>query len=92
MSNNQNRGNMGEQMKEALAQALRTGDFKNLNDLVTQTVTSTLNEVGIHIPFENESQSNQQNSSTHFSHNHSPESSGSNPSNYSGDYSNGYTS
>ena len=56
MSNNQNRGNMGEQIKEALAQALRTGDFKNLNDLVTQTVTSTLNEVGIHIPFENESQ------------------------------------
>ncbi|MCI8613595.1 MAG: hypothetical protein HFJ01_00485 [Lachnospiraceae bacterium] len=55
MSNNQNRGNMGEQIKEALAQALRTGDFKNLNDLVTQTVTSTLNEVGIHIPFENES-------------------------------------
>ncbi len=40
-------------MKDALAEALRTGDFKNLNDLVTQTVASTINEVGKHIPFEN---------------------------------------
>lgn len=53
MNDYQNRGNTGEQMKEALAQALRTGDFKNLNDLVTRTVANTINEAGIHIPFEN---------------------------------------
>ncbi len=53
MSDYQNRSNVGEQMKEALAQALRTGDFKDLNNLVNQTVTSTLNEVGKHISFEN---------------------------------------
>lgn len=56
MSDYQNQSNIGEQMKEALAEALRTGDFKNLNDLVAQTVTSTLNEVGKHISFENKSE------------------------------------
>lgn len=55
MSDYQNRGNIGEQMKDALAEALQTGDFKNLNNLVTQTVASTLNEVGKHISFENDS-------------------------------------
>ena len=42
-------------MKEALSQALQSGDFSNLNSLVSQTVTNTLNEVGKeigkHIPF-----------------------------------------
>lgn len=42
-------------MKEALSQALQSGDFSGLNSLVSQTVTNTLNEVGKevgkHIPF-----------------------------------------
>ena len=46
MSNNQNRNNMGEQIKGAVADALRTGDFANLNELVSQTVTDTLHEAG----------------------------------------------
>lgn len=46
MNGNQNQNNMGEQIKDALADALQNGDFKILNDLVTQTVTDTLNEVG----------------------------------------------
>lgn len=49
MNGNQNQRNMGEQIKDALADALQSGDFKMLNDLVTQTVTDTLNEVGRHI-------------------------------------------
>lgn len=49
MNGNQNQNNMGEQIKDALADALQSGDFKILNDLVTQTVTDTLNEVGKHI-------------------------------------------
>ena len=32
-------------MKDALADALRSGDFKHLNDLVSQTVINTVNEV-----------------------------------------------
>lgn len=59
-------------MKDALAQALQTGDFKNLNDLVTQTVTNALNEVGKHIPFENnENQPDHPNHSASFSQNFS---------------------
>lgn len=46
MNGNQNQNNMGEQIKDALAEALQSGDFRILNDLVTQTVTDTLNEVG----------------------------------------------
>ena len=46
MSNNQNRNSMGEQIKGAVADALRTGDFANLNELVSQTVTDTLHEAG----------------------------------------------
>lgn len=46
MWEDQNQKNMGEQIKDALADALQNGDFKNLNDLVSQTVTDTLNEVG----------------------------------------------
>ena len=45
MSNNQNWSNTGELMKDALSEALNTGDFKELNNLVAQT----LNEVGIHV-------------------------------------------
>lgn len=46
MSNNQNLNNMGEQIKGAVADALKTGDFANLNELVSQTVTDTLHEAG----------------------------------------------
>lgn len=49
MNGNQNQKNMGEQIKDALAEALQSGDFRILNELVTQTVTDTLNEVGKHI-------------------------------------------
>lgn len=45
MNDYQNSNSTGEQMKDALAEALRSGDFKNLNDLVSQTVTNTVNEV-----------------------------------------------
>lgn len=45
MSDNQNPSGIGEQMKDALAEALRSGDFKNLNILVSQTVITTVNEV-----------------------------------------------
>lgn len=51
MSNNQNWNKMGEDIKDALSQALRSGDFTNLNELVSQSVVNTLNEVGKHIPF-----------------------------------------
>ena len=51
MSNNQNWNKMGEDIKDALSEALRSGDFTNLNDLVSQSVVNTLNEVGKHIPF-----------------------------------------
>lgn len=45
MNENQNSSSVGDQMKDALADALRTGDFKNLNILVSQTVVNTVNEV-----------------------------------------------
>lgn len=51
MSNNQNWNKMGDDFKDALSEALRSGDFTNLNDLVSQSVVNTLNEVGKHIPF-----------------------------------------
>ncbi len=50
MGDNQNWNQTGEQIKGALAEALKSGDFRNLNALVSQTATSVLNEVGIHIP------------------------------------------
>lgn len=43
---NGNQNNIGEQIKDALTDALQSGDFRILNDLVAQTVTDTLNEVG----------------------------------------------
>ena len=61
MSDNQYSGSTGEQMKDALADALRTGDFKNLNDLVSQTVINTVNEVKRQItPKTDEGQGNRQ--------------------------------
>ncbi len=49
MNNNQTWNNTGEQIKIALSDALNTGDFKELNTLVAQSVTVALNEVGIHV-------------------------------------------
>lgn len=49
MGNNQNWTNTGEQIKNALADALNTGDFKNLNNVVAQSVTTALNEAGINM-------------------------------------------
>lgn len=46
MNGNPNQRNAGEQIKDALTDALQGGDFRRLNSLVTQTVTDTLNEVG----------------------------------------------
>lgn len=46
MNDSQNWNVVGEKMKNALSDALRTGDFANLNELVSQTVTDTLNEAG----------------------------------------------
>ena len=47
MSDRQNWSGLGEQFKGALADALQSGDFTQLNELVTGTVVNTLNEVGI---------------------------------------------
>ena len=61
MSNNQNWNKMGEDIKDALSEALRSGDFTNLNDLVSQSVSDAINEVRKHIPFvENGGQPNSQ--------------------------------
>ena len=49
MSNNQNWSSMGEQIKDALSDALQSGNFNNLNDLVTQAVTNSLKDAGINI-------------------------------------------
>ncbi len=49
MNDNQNWINTGELMKDALSEALNTGDFKELNNLVAQSVTTVLNEVGVHV-------------------------------------------
>lgn len=46
MSENQNWNTFGKQMEGALADALRTGDFKDLNRLVSQTVASAVSEAG----------------------------------------------
>ena len=64
MSDNQNWRNIGEQMKNELTHALQTGDFKQLNNLVSQTVANTLNEVGIHIMPDGSQNSNQYGSSS----------------------------
>lgn len=49
MNDSQNWNIVGEQMKSALSDALQTGDFSALNELVTQTVSDTLNDAGKHI-------------------------------------------
>lgn len=49
MSDNQNWSSMGEQIKGALSDALQSGNFNNLNDLVTQAVTNSLKDAGINI-------------------------------------------
>lgn len=46
MSEDQNRKNRGEQITSALSDALSTGDFSVLNDLVSQTLADTLNDAG----------------------------------------------
>ena len=46
MSNNSHLNNLGEQMKGALNDALTTGDYKELKSLVSDTVSSALNEAG----------------------------------------------
>ena len=49
MNDSQNWNIVGEQMKSALSDALRTGDFTDLNELVSRTVTDTLSEAGKHV-------------------------------------------
>lgn len=49
MSSDQTGNNMGDQITGALAKALQTGDFADLNGLVSQTVTDALNDAGKHI-------------------------------------------
>lgn len=49
MNDSQNWNIVGDQMKRALSDALQTGDFSVLNELVTQTVSDTLNDAGKHI-------------------------------------------
>lgn len=72
MSDNQNWNKMGEEIKDALSQALRSGDFTNLNELVSQSVVNTLNEVGKHIPFvDNSSQGSYGNRSSNGSQDNS---------------------
>lgn len=46
MKDNQNERNMGEQIMDALSEALQGGDFSNLNNLVSQSVNNVINEVG----------------------------------------------
>ena len=46
MKDNQNERNMGEQIMEALSDALQGGDFSDLNRLVSQSVNNVINEVG----------------------------------------------
>lgn len=50
MNDYQNWSRAGEQIKDAVTDALQSGDFSNLNHLVSQTVANALDEVGIHIP------------------------------------------
>lgn len=59
MSENRNWNGTGEQIKNALSEALQSGDFKNLNDLVSQTVTDAINEMGRRVPINNGKQTGQ---------------------------------
>ncbi|MCI9314912.1 MAG: cell envelope integrity protein TolA [Lachnospiraceae bacterium] len=51
MKDNQSEQGMGEQIMDALSDALQGGNFNELNRLVSQSVTNVLNEVGKHIPY-----------------------------------------
>lgn len=58
---NQNWNNTGEQIKGALTEAMQSGDFKKLNDLLSRTAVNALNEVGRYIiPNEGGQQRNSQ--------------------------------
>lgn len=46
MNNSNNQFNLGEQFKDAVQDALNTGDFRKLNHLVSDTVTDALSEAG----------------------------------------------
>lgn len=46
MKDNQNERNMGEQFVDALSDALQSGNFSDLNRLVSQSVNNVINEVG----------------------------------------------
>ncbi len=46
MMDKQHEHNIGEQIKDALSDALQNGDFSDLNRLVSQSVTNAINEVG----------------------------------------------
>lgn len=46
MSNNQNLNNLGDQFKNAVQDAINKGEFKQLNYLVTDTVTDVIAEAG----------------------------------------------
>lgn len=51
MKDNQSEQNMGEQIMDALSDALQGGDFSDLNRLVSQSVTNVINEVRSYVPF-----------------------------------------
>lgn len=44
MNENTSNAGLSEQFREALTEGLNSGDFKNLNELVGQTVSNALNE------------------------------------------------
>ncbi|MCH5344119.1 MAG: 5-bromo-4-chloroindolyl phosphate hydrolysis family protein [Acetatifactor sp.] len=47
MADRQNGANLGEQMKSAVAEALQSGDFSDLNRLVTNTVENALKDAKV---------------------------------------------
>lgn len=69
MKDNQSEQGMGEQIMDALSDALQGGNFNELNRLVSQSVTNVLNEVGKHIPYidcsESQRQAQQSGAQTH---------------------------
>ncbi len=46
MNNSNNQFNLGEQFRDAVQDALNTGDFRKLNHLVSDTVTDAISEAG----------------------------------------------
>lgn len=49
MNKYQNQNNLSDQFKKAISEALATGDYRNLNTLVSDTVTDALSDAGIQI-------------------------------------------